>query len=289
MQKALDKGPRRESPGEAVWGSSALAEAKLDPEAVEVLDDERASVRSERPEGTESVAALEQSEPTSAPATGEDQIERPKLVKPTIHPAYDRIVQRLFAFRKSQQHKTILLVSAVAGEGTTTIARRLSSALGQDGRQRVVLVDANLRSPALHEAFFVERAGGLSDVVEGRTTLTKAIRHGVDTGVSLLTSGNPEESPAQLLGPSAVTGVVTALISLFDWVIIDGPPVTLYSEASSLASAAGGAILVVQAERTRWEVAEQAKRALEDSGVNVLGAVLNRRRYHIPDFLYRRL
>jgi Mrp family chromosome partitioning ATPase len=82
---------------------------------------------------------------------------------------------------------------------------------------------------------------------------------------------------------------VAALQAEFDWVILDGPPVTAYPDAASIAAACGGAILVFEAERTRWEVAEEAKRVMENAGVDVLGAVLNRRKYHIPGFIYRRL
>jgi Mrp family chromosome partitioning ATPase len=82
---------------------------------------------------------------------------------------------------------------------------------------------------------------------------------------------------------------VAALQAEFDWVILDGPPVTQYPDAASLVAAAGGAVLVLRAEHTRWEVADEARRVLENSGVDILGAVLNRRKYHIPGFIYRKL
>ena len=69
--------------------------------------------------------------------------------------------------------------------------------------------------------------------------------------------------------------------------IIDGPPVTAYPDSASIAAACGGALLVTRAESTRFEVVEETKRILEETGVDLLGAVLNRRRYHIPGFIYR--
>jgi Mrp family chromosome partitioning ATPase len=92
-----------------------------------------------------------------------------------------------------------------------------------------------------------------------------------------------------LLTVPALQGVVTSLHSQFDWVILDGPPVTTYPDASNLAVVADGAILVLRAERTRSEVAERAMKVLNEAGVALLGGVLNRRRYHIPEFIYRRL
>ncbi|HPA83133.1 MAG TPA: hypothetical protein PLS95_20105, partial [Thermoanaerobaculales bacterium] len=72
-------------------------------------------------------------------------------------------------------------------------------------------------------------------------------------------------------------------------VMLDGPPVTTYPDASSLAVVADGTILVLRAERTRSEVAVQAMKVLNNAGATLLGGVLNGRRYHIPEFIYRRL
>jgi Mrp family chromosome partitioning ATPase len=92
-----------------------------------------------------------------------------------------------------------------------------------------------------------------------------------------------------MLAESVLQGIAMALTSLFDWVIIDGPPVTVYPETASLASVSGGAVLVVRAESTRREVVEESRNVLAESGVEIVGAVLNRRQYHIPGFIYRRL
>ena len=108
-------------------------------------------------------------------------------------------------------------------------------------------------------------------------------------GIAVLPSGRPSDNPPHLQTVSALQGVVTALQSQFDWVILDGPPVTTYPDALSLAVVADGTILVLRAERTRSEVAERAMKVLNEAGVTLLGGVLNGRRYHIPEFIYRRL
>ena len=82
---------------------------------------------------------------------------------------------------------------------------------------------------------------------------------------------------------------VEALRANYDWVVVDGAPVTVYSDAGILAGWVDGVVLVVEAERTRAEVVTQAKRALEEAGAHIFGAVLNRQRYHIPPALYGRL
>jgi capsular exopolysaccharide synthesis family protein len=206
-----------------------------------------------------------------------------------IHAAYERIIQRLLSFRRVPQHGVIVFSSAVAGEGTSTIARNTAFGLGRRERDRVLLVDGNLRTPSIHSTFGIDREPGLSDVLLEAMPLTNAIRMGVATEIDILPAGSRVPSPAQVLSAVAIEGVVIAALSLYDWIIFDSPPVTSYPDTTSIASVCGGALFVISAERTRLEVVEEAKRKLESTGVGVLGAVLNRRRYHIPGFIYNRL
>jgi capsular exopolysaccharide synthesis family protein len=203
--------------------------------------------------------------------------------------AYERIIQKLFAFRRSPRESGILFASAVPGEGTSTVALSTALALAQHRTEKVVLIDANLRSPSLHKAFGIDVSVGLGDVLLGSTPVTTAVNNEISPGLSLLTAGGAKESPAQLLTVASFQGIVVALMSLYDWIIIDSPPATTYPDVATIAAVAGGAMLVVEAEKTRQEVVEEAKRILDVSDAALLGAVLNRRRFHIPDFLYKRL
>ena len=212
----------------------------------------------------------------------------PRELRP-LHPAYERLIQRLLAFRGGRRHCSLLVASAVPGEGASTVARNLAVALGGSQRGRVILVDANLRSPSQHEAFQTGTADGLANVLSGAVTPTAALREVPAYGIAVLPSGQPSVNPPHLPTVPALQGVITSLQSQFDWVILDGPPVTTYPDASTLAAVADGAILVLRAERTRWEVAEKAMKVLNEAGVTLLGGVLNGRRYHIPEFIYRRL
>jgi len=235
-----------------------------------------------------------ETEPVPDPGRGRSSFSpmrrlRTDVFRRPIEAAYERIIQRLFSYRRSPRESVILVTSAVSGEGTSTVARNIASALAQHRAERVLLIDANLRNPSQHQAFSLEQSDGLGDVLLGPTTLTSAVREDVVPGLSLLTSGRAMESPAQLLTVASLHSVILALLSLYDWIIIDSPPATSYPDVGTIAAASGGAILVVEAESTRQEVVEEAKRVLDVSGVDLLGAVLNRRQYHIPGFIYRRL
>ena len=205
----------------------------------------------------------------------------------TVPTAYERVVQRILG--APQDPNVILVVSAVAAEGASTVARNLATALDRGEGNRVVLVDANLRTPSQHHAFGVPPINGLSDVVTGSIPLTSAVRNGFGLGLSVLACGRSPKGPGEVLALRGFRSNIMELRSQFEWVIIDGPPVTTYPDASTLARVSDGVVLVLQAESTRWEVAEEARKVLEASRAPILGVVLNRRKYHIPPFIYRRL
>ncbi len=235
-----------------------------------------------------------ETDPMADPGEGRPSISsmrrlRTDVFRRPIEAAYERVIQRLFSYRRSPRESVILVSSAISGEGTSTVARNVALALAQHRAERVLLIDANLRTPSQHQAFGLEQLDGLGDVLLGSTKLTSAVREDVVPGLSLLTSGRAMESPAQLLTVASLHSAILALLSLYDWIIIDSPPATAYPDVATIAAAASGAILVVEAESTRGEVVDEARRVLETSGVDLLGAVLNRRRYHIPGFIYRRL
>jgi len=106
-----------------------------------------------------------------------------------LHPAYERIIQRLFAYRSTPRESVILVTSAVPEEGASTVARNIAMALGLHKTERVLLIDANLRSPSQHESFGIGQTEGLGDVLIGPTPLTSAVHEDVVKGLSLLTSG----------------------------------------------------------------------------------------------------
>jgi len=199
---------------------------------------------------------------------------------------YQRVLQRIQARPEAGPPGVILVVSAVHGEGSSTVARELALLFARDGLARSVLVDANLRTPSQHLAFGVERSGGVTEIATHGLALDQALRNGASSSVPLLTCGRPTSNPAGALATPAMREALQSLRARFDWVILDGPPVTAYSDAGVLAPLTDGVVLVVQAERTRWEVAQQAKRALEEAGGRILGGVLSRRRFHIPEALY---
>lgn len=200
--------------------------------------------------------------------------------------AFDNIAQRLAGAGRNGI-RTLSLVSAIRGEGTSTCALNLARYLAGFQRQDVLLVDANLRDPALHGVLEEPATAGLSDLISGQTDLESAVR---DTGtphLHLLPSGSPVAHPNRLLNTLDIESLLNPAGQAFRFVIFDTPALNLYPDALQVAWQCDGVALVVQAEKTRRETILHAKSELSALNCNIIGVILNRRKFHIPEFLYK--
>jgi capsular exopolysaccharide synthesis family protein len=201
---------------------------------------------------------------------------------------HHRLKYNLLRLNPGKKIKALLFSSPTRGEGTSTVLINFATSLAADG-DRVLLVDANLRNPSLHGAFDLERENGLTELLLNQRTLEEVIK---ETGIPhlfVITSGVFFSNPFVILESDSLKTRTEEMKANADWVLIDCPAITSCNDAASLAGSVDGLILVVEAERTRWEVAENARKSIKSGNGNVLGVVLNKRRYHIPNWLYKRL
>ena len=171
--------------------------------------------------------------------------------------------------------RTVVVTSTAPGEGKTLVASNLALSLAMAG-QRVLLVDADMRQPRLHELFRVPQQPGLSNVITGRTKPSEAIRKTGTERLWILPAGQLPPNPQELLGSAAFTEMLNAFGGSFDWVILDSPPVTGITDAAVVGHAASGVLFVVGAEMTTRASARAALEQLDAARVRYVGAVLNR-------------
>ena len=190
---------------------------------------------------------------------------------------------------RSRHLQTLGLTSCYSGEGVSTVAAQLAVTAAGRGQQRVLLVDANLARPGVHRTFGVDLQPGLAEILSDPEGLPAAIQPTGVAGLSVVAAGMPEESPGEALDCAALAGVLDRLRADFDLVIFDLPPSGQTGSATRLAALLDGLVMVVEAERVRWEVAQRTSELLRRAGVRLLGAVLNKRRQHVPNWLYRTL
>jgi capsular exopolysaccharide synthesis family protein len=169
--------------------------------------------------------------------------------------------------------KALAFTSAQSGEGKTTTAVNAALALGRGGRNKVVLVDADLRRPGVHKMLGLRPREGLCDVVAGRATLGGCLwRFGQDE-LYVLPAGNVPDDLGTTLYSARLGEVLGELKSRFDFVVLDCPPVLPLADVPTLCRDLDGAVMIVRAGSTPRELVGAAVDALY--GVPVHGLVLN--------------
>ena len=209
-------------------------------------------------------------------------------VPPRVAEEYHRMKHLIRSAQPAREIKAVVFSSAKAGEGTTTVLRNFAITLAAGG-ERVILVDGNLRNPALHNLFNLDKMRGLSDLLLCTKTLADVMKKTEMQNLFVITSGIPHTSPSSLFESKALDSLVGELKGQSDWVIFDSPPINVFNDASALATKMDGVIMVIEAENTRWEVAQNARERIASERIKILGAVLNRRKMYIPEWAYRRL
>jgi capsular exopolysaccharide synthesis family protein len=203
-------------------------------------------------------------------------------------------LERLLASAKRQSKKqrilSISIISCHKGEGVSTISAYFAAALAERSEGRVMLVDANLQDPLAHRIFGLNLSPGLADILIRGQSQSSIIHPSTVNNLDLLCAGKSEtEVNPRLFESKAFTDLLNFWKSEYSFVIFDTPAVWEENHAVSLGSVVDGVIMVIEAEGVRWEVAQRAKNRLTDTGSNIIGGILNKRRFYVPKWLYSRL
>jgi len=182
--------------------------------------------------------------------------------------------------------RTLVVTSAVSGEGKTVTAANLAIAFALAGR-RVMLVDADLRRPSIHTIFNLPNTEGLTSLLYSDQANLDTIAHSnLHERLRVVTSGPLPPNPAELTGSERMRKVFERLKATADLVIVDSPPLQAVTDAAVLSSYLDGTILVIDASRTHRATIREAREALAKANARVIGVVLNRvssRRYTTGD------
>ena len=185
---------------------------------------------------------------------------------------YRRLAAVLHEEQVQSQLKTVMITSALPGDGKTLTVANLALTLSESYARRVLVIDADLRLPTLHTVLGISNGRGLSEALQEDRELAFVE---VATGLTALTAGRPGPAPLAGLTSNRMREVLQECEELFDWVLIDTSPVGVLPDAQVLGRLAGAVILVVGAGSTPAETVEHAVAELGGSDA-IFGIVLNR-------------
>jgi capsular exopolysaccharide synthesis family protein len=169
----------------------------------------------------------------------------------------------------------LMVTSANPGEGKTTIASNLAVAMAQSGK-KVLLMDGDLRKPAIHTMFDLSNKMGLTSLLVDQARVEDCIQPiPGQPGLIVLPSGPTSPNPTELLGSEGMHFLFAELKEAFDTVLIDSPSVLSYADSLLLAKLAEGIILVMRSGKVHQQDARKAKMLIEQTGANLIGAILN--------------
>jgi Mrp family chromosome partitioning ATPase len=223
----------------------------------------------------------------AAPLTGPGSNGRRGVLPVAASEEVLRLVQQVF--RTSPEQPRVVVFSSVGpGDGCTWVCMNSALTLASQNPGSICVVDANLRSPSLHKEFSIENRAGLSEALSQSGSIRNYVQQIAGSNLWVLPAGSVANLQPQLVFESLRVRLAE-LRAEFETVLIDTPPASLYSDAVQMGRLSDGVILVLQGNTTRRESALSVKESFDAANVRLLGAVLNKRTFPIPQKLYSRL
>lgn len=192
---------------------------------------------------------------------------------------------RIYQARREAGLRTILVSSGMPSEGKSFVTANLAVSLARNGGNRVLLIDGDLRRPALHNLLGAPESPGLSEYLMGRADLPAVMQRmrKVSTVMSVgfaslsnlifIPAGECSDISSELVGHHRLGELIATVSPHFDWILIDSPPVLAVTDAVELSRVADAVLLIARGERTPYQVAQRAQAAFSNS--RILGFVLN--------------
>jgi capsular exopolysaccharide synthesis family protein len=202
--------------------------------------------------------------------------------------AYKHLRTSILLSTPGRSPKTLLVTSSVPSEGKTTTVVNTATVLAQTGAT-VLVIDADMRRPRLHQVFGLSNTVGLSAILSSdvaEADIFSMIKQHDDSNVYLLTSGMIPPNPAELLGSEQMKRLLEIVGRRFTHVVIDSPPIASFTDGVLISLLVDGVILVVHGGRTSRQVVRRTRQMLQEVGSKIIGVVLNKADIRSSDYYY---
>lgn len=217
-------------------------------------------------------------------ALGQMSIELRMLIEKS-HTELATAKGNLFVARKGELPRSLLIISSSPNDGRTVATACLGQALSQS--QNVLLIDSCIAKPRLHELFNLPRAPGLTEFIEDQARLETIVNSTEIPRLQVLTAGRSMANPSVSFNGERIKELLHQAREGWDCIICDTPPYLGPSDTSFLAQYFENALLVVDSNRTRWEIAQIVAERFTAARGQLIGVIMNRRQYYIPRWFYR--
>jgi protein-tyrosine kinase len=200
-----------------------------------------------------------------------------------------QLYQSIYGQSPASTGRIFQFIGSAAREGTSTLAREFARTTALKLGKNVLLLDADQESPTHHRAFDVNIKHGIKEVIKEGAPIVEALYRVEETSLFIGAFSIDSAYGADLFDSPRIDNVWDQLRKRFDIVVVDSPPAASSPIGFALCRTVDGVIIVLEAEKTRWPVVVSTKKRIFQNGGAILGVVLNKRKYHIPDWVYRRL
>ncbi|ASK63731.1 tyrosine protein kinase [Virgibacillus phasianinus] len=178
---------------------------------------------------------------------------------------------------EKRKHRLFIITSPGEGEGKSTTTANLAVSMAHQ-KEKILLIDANLRNPIIHDVFKIPNELGLTSILTGKVRAESAIQQTDIGNLEIITSGATLFNPAELLGNEQMTTLLKTVADLYDIVLIDSPPVLDSTETRVLANQCDGVVIVLNRGKTAIEKTIESRRVLELAHSRLVGAIINEKR-----------
>lgn len=179
----------------------------------------------------------------------------------------------MFSLTNDGKSKSVVITSAIPGDGKTTTAINLATTFSQIG-SKILLIDCDLRKPKIHTYLDVDNKNGLSGVLSGFVKLENAITR-TEYGFDCITAGSIPPNPSELISSPALEKIIEELKDQYDYIFIDTPPVTVVSDTLTVSSLSDGVLMVARSKYTPKSLIKQSIASMKFTNSKIIGIVIN--------------
>ena len=194
---------------------------------------------------------------------------------------FRRILHRIVKKVPKGDHKSILITSATLSEGKSTVSSLLAICAAKKGL-KTLLIDADLRRPAIHDIFKLSRDPGLAEMLENGESAKTATTPTALDNLDIITAGRTTTHPSEVFDPVAIGRIVEEAKFYYDLILIDSAPIIPVSDPMLLSQEVDGIIIVIRAGKTQKEVVDRAIDIIGSDPTKMMGVILNNLSSSLP-------